>query len=100
MIKNRTMEGPIKDENQTQHPVLEWETQGASQQPKSFSDRLNNVLPPHKRYIGLRRRAFLIVVAIITLTIFGLILGLAIGLTIGHKRCALVPRDFNFMIRC
>ncbi|KAF2236953.1 hypothetical protein EV356DRAFT_530465 [Viridothelium virens] len=94
------MEAPTKVEAPTQHQVPEWETQGAPQQSKSISDRFHNLLPPHKRYIGLRRRTFLIFLLFVLFALIGLIIGLAVGLTVGRKsgtqNLPLPTNDQNF----
>ena len=46
-----------------------------------LSGRLDSVLPPHKRYLGLSRKIFLIVMLAVLLALLALIVGLAVGLT-------------------
>ncbi|GAB7366774.1 hypothetical protein MBLNU230_g0728t1 [Neophaeotheca triangularis] len=66
----------------------EWDEAGnqASARPNqslksTLSGNFDNLLPPHRRYLGLRRRTFLIVIAAIFLALIALIIGLAVGLT-------------------
>lgn len=58
---------------------------GASAAGWAFSDRLDRMLPPHRRYFGRSRRTLLIVVLVIFLCLLALIIGLAVGLTKGSK---------------
>jgi hypothetical protein len=48
-----------------------------------FGAKLNRVLPPHRRYLGLKRNAFLWVLLAIVLALLALIIGLAAGLSAG-----------------
>jgi hypothetical protein len=48
-----------------------------------LSEKLDRVLPPHKRYLRLSRNAFLWVVLGTILALLALIIGLAAGLTAG-----------------
>ena len=99
------MEGAVKDESKAQHQVPEWETGDASQKRKPFSNqfrsiRLSGILPPHKEYLGLRRRTFLIVLAAVLIALVGLIIGLAVGLTVGRKRYMIYFRAMYMPLRC
>ncbi|KAF1354012.1 RlpA-like double-psi beta-barrel-protein domain-containing protein-containing protein, partial [Delphinella strobiligena] len=47
----------------------------------SLKDRFDSVVPPHRTYLGLSRRWFLVAVFCITLALLALIIGLAVGLT-------------------
>jgi hypothetical protein len=51
----------------------------------TFSNRLDRVLSPHKRYFGRSRRTLLIVIGVAFLCLLGLIIGLAVGLSGGEK---------------
>jgi hypothetical protein len=46
----------------------------------AIADRLDRVLPPYKRYVGLKRRTFLLVVLAASLAIICLAIGLGVGL--------------------
>lgn len=47
----------------------------------TLKERLDGVLPPNRKYLGLRRRYFLIAVLCAFLALLVLIIGLAVGLT-------------------
>lgn len=51
----------------------------------AIADRFDRVLPPYKRYIGLKRRTFLLVLLGILLAIIALAVGLGVGLGKKHK---------------
>ena len=46
-----------------------------------ISARLDQVLPPHKRYLGRSRKTFLWLLLAVVLALLALIVGLAVGLT-------------------
>jgi len=48
---------------------------------QGFSSRLDSVMPPHKRYLGLSRKIFLMALLAVLLALLALIIGLAVGLT-------------------
>jgi hypothetical protein len=48
---------------------------------RGFSTKLDRVLPPYKRYIGMRRKLFLLVLFAALLALLVLIIGLALGLS-------------------
>ena len=50
--------------------------------------KLDRILPPHRKYVGLSRRTFLWTILAVTLALFVLVIGLAVGLSRG-SRCAL-----------
>lgn len=58
---------------------------GASTTRWALSDRIDRILPPHRRYLGRSRRTFLIVIAVIVVCLLALIIGLAVGLSGGSK---------------
>lgn len=79
-------------EKETQIP--EWEHIAAQQdgaaakQPgASLKDKMrgkvNGVLPPHRKYLGMRRNMFLLVLLAVVLALLALVIGLAVGLTRG-----------------
>lgn len=47
----------------------------------AFTSKLNSVFPRDKRYIGLKRRTFFIVLLALVLALLALIIGLAVGLS-------------------
>ncbi|KAH7120977.1 RlpA-like double-psi beta-barrel-protein domain-containing protein-containing protein [Dendryphion nanum] len=47
----------------------------------AIADRLDRVLPPHRRYLGRSRRTFLIVIIVIFIALLALVIGLAVGLS-------------------
>lgn len=53
----------------------------ASGRRNGLGARFNNMMPAHRKYFGLSRKIFLIVVAVLGLCLLALILGLAIGLS-------------------
>ncbi|KAF2443098.1 hypothetical protein P171DRAFT_433436 [Karstenula rhodostoma CBS 690.94] len=51
----------------------------------AIADRFDRVLPPYKRYIGLKRRTFLFVLLGVLLAVIALAVGLGVGLGNKHK---------------
>ena len=47
----------------------------------SFNARFDSILPPHKRYLRLSRRWFMIALGVVLLLLLALIIGLSVGLT-------------------
>lgn len=43
--------------------------------------KLDTALPPHRRYVGLSRKVFLLVLVGVSLALLALIIGLAVGLS-------------------
>jgi hypothetical protein len=52
----------------------------------ALSDRLDRILPPHRRYFGRSRRTLLIIILVAFLCLLALIIGLAVGLSGGSKK--------------
>lgn len=50
----------------------------------SLRDRFDAAVPPHRTYLGLKRKWFLIAVLCVFLALLALIIGLAVGLTAHH----------------
>ena len=89
---------PTKAGNDTEIQIPEWDEAGVNKQhggakrtvpPTSFkasvNSKLDSVLPPHKRYVGLTRKTFLwLLLAVISLFL-ALITGLAAGLSSKSK---------------
>lgn len=48
---------------------------------EAFQRKLDAVMPPHRKYIGLRRNVFLLALLAASLALLALIIGLAVGLT-------------------
>lgn len=82
--------------NTKETAVPEWEHIATAQhedrtiRPRSslqdtLEAKLNTLLPKHKKYLGLRRNAFLIVLLIAVLALLVLIIGLAAGLSQGSR---------------
>lgn len=57
-----------------------------------FQAKFDSVLSPHRKYLGLTRKTFLIVAACAVLALLALIIGLAVGLT-RHSSYAEYPRN-------
>lgn len=51
----------------------------------AIADRFDHVFPPYKRYVGLRRRTFLLVLLAVILAVIALAVGLGVGLSNKHK---------------
>jgi hypothetical protein len=72
--------------------IPEWEnaavnngSNGAKARTRSGrSFKLDSVMSAHKRYLGMSRKLFLIVLLAVVLALLALIIGLAVGLT--HKK--------------
>jgi hypothetical protein len=58
---------------------------GAGTTRWALSDRLDRMLPPHKRYFGRSRRTLLIIILVAFLCLFALVIGLAAGLSSSKK---------------
>lgn len=69
----------IPEEGQTKRRKFALGT-GATTTGWALSDRLDRMLPPHRRYFGRSRRTFLIIIAAIFVGLLVLIIGLAAGL--------------------
>ena len=87
---------PVREKN---FKVFGWELSAHRPVPPPYSEttvyasakptmaqRLDRVLPPHKKYLGMRRRLFLIVLAVILAVLLALIIGLAVGLSSGSSK--------------
>lgn len=79
-------------EKETQIP--EWEHIAAQQKRGGAKEpgiplkdkargKLDGVLPPHRKYLGMRRNIFLLVLLATMLALLALVIGLAVGLTQG-----------------
>ena len=74
--------------------IPEWEHAGAAtdaRQPSGamragLGAKLDSVLPSHKRYLGMRRKVFLLAL-LAALALLALIIGLAVGLTQDFNKC-------------
>lgn len=74
--------------------VPDWEPaaqagQGAGNKPsiaETLRAKFDALCPPHRTYLGLKRRTFLLVLLGVILGIIALVMGLAVGLS--KKRCA------------
>lgn len=51
----------------------------------AIADRFDRVFPPYKRYVGLTRRNFLLLVVAVVLAVIALAVGLGVGLNNNHK---------------
>lgn len=85
LIKMSGVKGSIH-----QHDIRmpEWEHQNAarfSHGQQHSRNRLDSWLPPHRRYLGLRRKWFLVACFAALLALLALIIGLSVGLT-RHSR--------------
>ena len=82
------------------HPVTSWESSesqtgapkrgcfhwlAASPTTWMLSDRFDRVMPPHRKYMKLSRRKFVIACLVLLLLLIGLVLGLAIGLSLSLR---------------
>jgi hypothetical protein len=73
--------------------VPEWEHthtadhDGAANQSTgpTLRQKFDNVMPKHKKYLGMKRNIFLLVLLAIFLALLALIIGLAVGLTHNSK---------------
>lgn len=69
--------------------VPEWEHTGAAADNgtathaggSTLRQKLDSAMPPHKKYLGMRRNVFLLVLLAAVLALLALIIGLAVGLT-------------------
>lgn len=81
--------------------IPEWEDAGKSKDGATvaekshgatragFAAKLDHILPPHKRYLGMGRKIFLLVLLAVSLALLALIIGLAVGLS--NKSKSSVP---------
>lgn len=65
----------------------------------TLKDRFNTAIPPHRRYLGLKRRWFLLAVLSVFLALLALIIGLAVGLTT-HGGSSRYGRIFVTDMKC
>jgi hypothetical protein len=69
--------------------VPEWEHTGAAvdsgtatRAPGStLRQKFDSAMPPHKKYLGMKRKVFLLVLLVAFLALLALIIGLAVGLS-------------------
>jgi hypothetical protein len=72
--------------------VPEWETPSVDPKKENhgfagtlnkttFTGFIDRILPPHKKYLGLRRNPFILIIILGLLALLALIIGLAVGLT-------------------
>jgi hypothetical protein len=47
----------------------------------TLTQKFDSAMPPHKKYLGMRRKVFLLVLLAAFLALLALIIGLAVGLT-------------------
>jgi hypothetical protein len=47
----------------------------------TLKQRFDNTMPPHKKYLGMKRNIFLLAILAAILALLALIIGLAVGLT-------------------
>jgi len=77
------------------HKILGWELT-AHRSPQhinsaldgrkpTIAQRFDRIVPPHRRYLGMSRKLFLILLAIILGILLGLIIGISVGLSISKK---------------
>lgn len=65
-------------------PQYSGTTNYASVKP-TIGQRFNRAFPPYKKYLGMRRKIFLIVLAVVLLLLLALVVGLAVGLSSGSS---------------
>ncbi|KAE9963056.1 hypothetical protein BLS_009742 [Venturia inaequalis] len=66
----------------------------ASAKP-TLIQRFDRIFPPYKRYLGTRRRKFLILLAVVLVLLLALIIGLAVGLSSGFSKTQNLPLPTN-----
>lgn len=69
-----------------------YDTVATQEKQSGFQAKFDSVLSPHRKYLGLTRKTFLIVAACAVLALLALIIGLAVGLT-RHSSYAEHPRN-------
>lgn len=52
----------------------------------TMGQRFDRIFPPYKKYLGMRRKLFLIVLAVVLVLLLALIIGLAVGLSSGSSK--------------
>lgn len=57
----------------------------------AIADRIDRILPPHRRYLGRSRRTLLIGILVVFLLLLGLIIGLAVGLSKKSSKSQSLP---------
>ncbi|KAK7610517.1 RlpA-like double-psi beta-barrel-protein domain-containing protein-containing protein [Phyllosticta paracitricarpa] len=74
----------------TQHQVPDWEpaaagANGSVKRPigEMLRSKLDTVVPPNRKYLGMRRRIFLLGLIAVVISLIALIVGLSVGLTVG-----------------
>lgn len=69
--------------------VPEWEHSGTTDNAENthcgpgstLQQKFDSAMPPHKRFLGMKRKTFLLVLLATILALIALIIGLAVGLT-------------------
>lgn len=56
-------------------------SRGYGSKAETLKRKFNTVIPSHRKYLGLRRNVFLVVLLAVFLALLALIIGLAVGLT-------------------
>lgn len=88
-METREPRPPVNDKEAIQIP--EWDNAAAGDSKKhaanaarprkSIRSRFDTAMPPHRKYLRMSRKVFLLVVLAVLLALLALIIGLAVGLT-------------------
>ncbi|KAH9845127.1 expansin-related protein [Teratosphaeria destructans] len=98
MTEPTTSKAPATGAMDKEMQIPEWEN-AAIKNDKTFAtgaraaitSRFDSVLPPYKRYLGLKRKTFLLVFLVVTLALVALIIGLSVGLSHDHSHSSTLP---------
>jgi hypothetical protein len=83
--------------------VPEWEHTGAATdngtatRGPTLRQKFDSAMPPHKKYLGMRRKVFLLVLLAAVLALLALIIGLAVGLSQKSKYESRDPHTANLL---
>ncbi|GAB1730483.1 hypothetical protein NU195Hw_g5967t1 [Hortaea werneckii] len=82
--------------------IPEWEDAAVGHKTKNTTggligtrNLLDRLLPPQKRYLGLKRKTFLWIILATSLCLLALIIGLSVGLTTGSRSKSNLPLPSN-----
>ncbi|KAJ9635905.1 hypothetical protein H2199_008259 [Coniosporium tulheliwenetii] len=84
---------------QTRVPDWEHEAPAPTTRRPAFTTvlktKFNTLLPPHRTYLGLSRRIFLLILSLVFLSLLALIIGLAVGLSLRASGAQNLPLPGN-----
>ncbi|KAF2774373.1 hypothetical protein EJ03DRAFT_303931 [Teratosphaeria nubilosa] len=102
MAEPTTSKAPATGAVDKEIQIPEWEDAAIKDDKTSapgaqaaITSKFDSVLPPYKRYLGLKRKTFLLVLLAVTVALIALIIGLSVGLTHQHSKSSALPLPSN-----